>query len=86
MSKKNILRVIKIGGHILDDPMRLSTFLNAFAQLPDAKILVHGGGKLATQLANELGVPQTMIDGRRVTDAETLRIAVMVYAGWINKQ
>jgi acetylglutamate kinase len=86
MSKKNILRVIKIGGHILDDPMRLSKFLSAFAQLPDAKILVHGGGKLATQLANELGVPQTMIDGRRVTDAETLRIAVMVYAGWINKQ
>lgn len=86
MSKKNTLRVVKIGGNILDDPNRLNDFLRDFATLPSPKILVHGGGKMATQLAEQLGIAQTMIDGRRVTDADTLRIAVMVYAGWVNKQ
>ncbi len=86
MSKKRILRVVKIGGNIIDDALRLDGFLANFAALPSPKILVHGGGKIATQLAEKLGIPQTMIEGRRVTDAETLRIAVMVYGGWVNKQ
>ena len=86
MSKKIVLRVIKIGGNILDDEGRLDVFLHALASLPGAKILVHGGGKLATQLAEKLGVPQTMVEGRRITDAETLRIATMVYGGLVNKQ
>ncbi len=80
------LTVVKIGGNIIDDDMRLKAFLTDFVALPGAKILVHGGGKLATQLAGQLGVEQRMIDGRRITDSETLRIAVMVYGGLINKQ
>ncbi len=86
MSKKLTLRVVKIGGNIIDDDARLGAFLAGFAALPGAKILVHGGGKIATQLAEKLGVPQTLVEGRRITDAETLRIAVMVYGGLVNKQ
>ena len=86
MSKKRILRVVKIGGNIIDDALRLDGFLTNFAALPSPKILVHGGGKIATNLAVKLGIPLTMIEGRRVTDAETLRIAVMVYGGLVNKQ
>ncbi|HEY0679148.1 MAG TPA: acetylglutamate kinase [Chitinophagaceae bacterium] len=79
------LSVIKIGGNIIDDPVKLSDFLQRFAALKGHKILVHGGGKLATRLAEQLGIQQQMIDGRRITDAETLRIVTMVYAGYINK-
>src|SRR5678810_187425 len=79
------LLVIKIGGNIIDDEKKLSAFLSDFASIPDAKILVHGGGKLATQLADKLGIEQKLIDGRRITDAETLKIVTMVYAGWVNK-
>lgn len=80
------LTVVKIGGNVIDDEARLQAFLADFVALPGAKILVHGGGKLATQLAARLGVEQRLIDGRRITDSETLRIVVMVYGGWINKQ
>ncbi|MCK6692699.1 MAG: acetylglutamate kinase [Thermoanaerobaculia bacterium] len=86
MAKKLILRVVKIGGNIIDDTRRLDAFLADLAALQGAKILVHGGGKLATRLAEKLGVPQTLIEGRRVTDAETLRIVTMVYGGLVNKQ
>jgi acetylglutamate kinase len=79
------LYVIKIGGNIIDDEAKLSSFLTAFAGIEGKKILVHGGGKLATKLAAQLGVEQQMIEGRRVTDADTLRIVTMVYAGYINK-
>jgi acetylglutamate kinase len=79
------LHVIKIGGNIIDDPEKLETFLSDFSAIEEAKILIHGGGKLATSLAATLGIKQTMIDGRRVTDAETLNVTVMVYAGLINK-
>jgi acetylglutamate kinase len=79
------LYVIKIGGNIVDDPTVLTTCLKAFAALKGHAILVHGGGKLATQLAQTLGVQQQMIEGRRVTDAETLKIVTMVYGGLINK-
>lgn len=86
MANKIPLTVVKIGGNIIDDEVRLKSFLADFATLSGAKILVHGGGKLATQLAGKLGIEQNLVDGRRITDSETLRIAVMVYGGLINKQ
>lgn len=79
------LYVIKIGGNIIDDSMKLKSFLKDFSSLNDKKILVHGGGKLATRMAEELGIEQKLLDGRRITDAETLKIVTMVYAGYINK-
>lgn len=77
--------IVKIGGNIIDDEKQLSSFLEKFAAIPSKKILVHGGGKLATRLAAQLSIPQVMVEGRRITDAETLKIATMVYAGYINK-
>ena len=79
------LYIIKIGGNIIDDENKLSSFLACFAEIPGKKILVHGGGKLATKLADMMGVEQKMVEGRRITDAETLKIVTMVYAGYINK-
>jgi acetylglutamate kinase len=79
------LFVIKVGGNIIDDDISLAGFLRLFAAIKDKKILVHGGGKLATRLAADLGVKQTMVEGRRITDRETLRIVTMVYAGYVNK-
>lgn len=81
----NRLTVVKIGGNVIDDPVKLKSFLQDFSQLDGAKILVHGGGKMATQLSAELGIKTEMIEGRRVTDLESLRIVTMVYAGLINK-
>lgn len=91
---KEVLYVVKIGGNIIDDEEKLSNFLTQFANISSPrqqaglgvkKILIHGGGKLATKLAEQMNVPQQMIDGRRITDAETLKIVTMVYAGYINK-
>ena len=79
------LYVIKIGGNIIDDNQLLPDFLKKFAGITSKKILVHGGGKLATRMAEKLEIPQQMIEGRRVTDGETLKIITMVYAGFINK-
>ncbi len=79
------VKVIKIGGNVVDNPEALDKFLKAFAALEGAKVLVHGGGKVATQIAKGLGIETTMVGGRRVTDLETLRIVTMVYAGLINK-
>ena len=79
------LYVIKIGGNIIDDEKKLSSFLQSFAAIEDKKILVHGGGKLATRLAEQLKIPQQVVEGRRITDAETLKLVTMVYAGYINK-
>ena len=79
------LSIIKIGGNIIDDENRLAGFLDDFASAPGKKILVHGGGKMATRVAEGLGIRQQMIDGRRITDAETLHVVTMVYAGAINK-
>ena len=79
------LYIIKIGGNIIDDEQKLAAFLEDFSNIDGRKILVHGGGKLATRMADTLGIQQQMIDGRRITDAETLRIVTMVYAGYINK-
>jgi len=89
---KEVLYIVKIGGNIIDDEEKLSNFLTQFANVPSPlqgtgakKILIHGGGKLATKMAGELNIPQQMVDGRRITDAATLRIVTMVYAGYINK-
>ncbi|RLJ61582.1 N-acetylglutamate kinase [Lacinutrix venerupis] len=79
------LKIIKIGGNIIDDDSALQQFLKAFATIEAPKILVHGGGKLATKLAQQMKVEVKMIDGRRITDADTLNIITMVYAGKINK-
>jgi acetylglutamate kinase len=79
------LYVVKIGGNIIDDDALLKAFLLKFAAIQGHKILIHGGGKLATQLAADLTIPQQMIDGRRITDAASLKVVTMVYAGFINK-
>lgn len=82
---KQALYIIKIGGNIIDDEQRLKTFLSSFSRLKAHKLLIHGGGKLATRLAASLHIPQQMVDGRRITDTETLKVVTMVYAGLINK-
>lgn len=79
------LFVIKIGGNIIDDDAKLSSFLQEFSLIKEKKILVHGGGKLASRIAGQLGINQQMVEGRRITDAETLKIVTMVYAGLVNK-
>jgi acetylglutamate kinase len=79
------LYIIKIGGNIVDDSAKLAAFLQSFALLQGNKILIHGGGKLATRVAEGMGIEQQMVDGRRITDAETLKVVTMVYAGHINK-
>lgn len=79
------LKVIKIGGNIIDNEDALQTFLKNFSKIKGLKILVHGGGNSATKLSNQMNVEVKMIDGRRITDAKTLDIITMVYAGKINK-
>ena len=79
------LSIIKIGGNVIEDQGELSKFLTSFSQLKGQKILVHGGGKLATQLATQLGLESKMIGGRRITDAQSLKVITMVYAGLTNK-
>ncbi|CAM4183250.1 N-acetylglutamate kinase [Pedobacter westerhofensis] len=79
------LTIIKIGGNVIDSSEKLHQFLLDFTALPGDKILVHGGGKIATELGTSLGIEPKMVDGRRITDIETLRIVTMVYAGLINK-
>lgn len=83
---KTKLSVVKLGGNCMDNPSLLSEFLEKFAEIDGPKILVHGGGKIATTLANKLGIETRMIEGRRVTDAATMDLLTMVYAGLINKQ
>jgi len=84
-NSRKALYVIKIGGNIIDDELKLGTFLTDFAAIRGKKILVHGGGKLADRLADKLGIPQQMIEGRRITNSETLKVITMVYGGYINK-
>ena len=79
------LYVIKIGGNVIDHPESLDRFLGDFSDLEGHKILIHGGGKIATKLASDLGIHSQMVEGRRVTDAESLKVVSMVYAGLINK-
>ena len=85
-SKENMIQVIKIGGGVLENEAQRNRFLQQFAAIEGKKVLVHGGGRLATTMAERLGVKTQMIDGRRVTDKETLDIVTMVYGGLVNKQ
>lgn len=79
------LKIIKIGGNVIDEDQALQEFLAKFSKIKGPKLLVHGGGKLATKLANQMGIEVKMTNGRRITDANTLDIITMVYAGKINK-
>ncbi len=81
-----MLKIIKIGGNVVDHPEKLNFFLDEIAKLEGPKILIHGGGKVATAISKALGIESKMIDGRRVTDAETLEVVTMVYAGLVNKK
>lgn len=78
--------LVKIGGNVIDSPEALRLFCRDFVALSGPKILVHGGGALASKLSKDLGLEPQMIEGRRVTDPEALRITTMVYAGWCNKE
>lgn len=80
------LYVIKIGGNIIDNDDALQKFLADYASLNTKKILIHGGGKIATDISAGLGIEAKMVDGRRITDTETLKIVTMVYGGLINKK
>ncbi len=80
-----MIRVVKIGGNVVDNPELLAKFVQDFAAVPGMKILVHGGGVMASQMQKSMGMVPQMIEGRRVTDEETLRVVTMVYAGWCNK-
>lgn len=79
------LNLVKVGGAVVEDPASLQSFLKRFASLEGYKVLVHGGGRAATALAAQMGVETVMVGGRRVTDAEMLRIVTMVYGGLVNK-
>jgi len=80
-----MIKVVKIGGNVLDNEEATDNFCRDFVKLGGAKILVHGGGALASRLQKELGQEPVKIEGRRVTDADTLQVVTMTYAGWINK-
>ena len=79
------LTLVKVGGAIVENADSLSSLLDKFASIEGHKVLVHGGGRSATRIAERLGLPQQMVAGRRVTDADTLRVVTMVYAGLVNK-
>jgi len=82
----NKLYVTKIGGNVLDDDEALNRFLKDFASIQAPKILIHGGGAIATKLGNKLGIESKYVNGRRITDRETLDLVTMVYGGLVNKQ
>ncbi|MVT11549.1 acetylglutamate kinase [Chitinophaga tropicalis] len=80
------LFVIKVGGNVIDNPVLLQSFLKKFADVKGKKILIHGGGKIATRIGDKLGIESKYVDGRRITDAETIDVVTMVYGGLVNKQ
>lgn len=79
------LTIVKVGGKIVEEPHTLARLIKDFAGIAGLKLLVHGGGRSATRLAGQLGIEQKMVDGRRITDLETLRVVTMVYGGLVNK-
>lgn len=85
MSMREHLIIIKVGGKIVEEEESLKSLLKDFSRIAGNKMLVHGGGKTATVLAEKLGIETRIVDGRRITDAETLKVATMVYAGLVNK-
>lgn len=82
---KEKLTIVKVGGKIVEDPETLSVLLADFAKIEGRKILAHGGGRSATRMSERLGIPTKMVDGRRITDDDTLRVVTMVYGGLVNK-
>lgn len=80
-----MIKVFKIGGNVIDNMEALDIFLSAFAAVEGKKVLVHGGGRIATAVSSAMGIKPVMVDGRRVTDRETLDVVIMVYAGLVNK-
>ncbi len=80
------LKVVKIGGKVIDDEQKLDSFLKDFASIKEPKVLVHGGGSIATKTGKRLGIKPNMIDGRRITDTESLEVITMVYGGLVNKK
>ena len=85
LSARTMIKVVKIGGNVVDNPKLLREFVKDFAAMPGMKILVHGGGVMASQMQKSMGMVPQMIEGRRVTDEETLKVVTMVYAGWCSK-
>ncbi len=83
---KETLYIIKIGGNVIDDKTALDSFLKDFSAIPGKKILVHGGGKIATSIGDKLGIQSKYMDGRRITDDETIDLVTMVYGGLVNKK
>ncbi|MCE7993837.1 MAG: acetylglutamate kinase [Roseivirga sp.] len=82
----NQLKIIKIGGKVIDDQAALDAFLTDFSKIMGSKVLVHGGGKIASGFGEKLGIKPNYFDGRRITDAQTLELVTMVYGGLINKK
>jgi len=82
---KEKLTIVKVGGAVVEDEAQLEQLLKDFAAIEGAKILVHGGGRRATKIAERLGIETKMVDGRRITDAEMLEVVTMVYGGLVNK-
>ena len=80
-----MIKVIKIGGNVVDNPQLLRDFVRDFAAMPGMKVLIHGGGVMASQMQKSMGMTPVMVEGRRVTDEATLKVVTMVYAGWCNK-
>jgi len=80
------LIIVKVGGKIVEEPASLKQLLVDFSRIEGHKVLVHGGGRSATALATRLGIESTMVNGRRMTDEETLKVVTMVYGGLVNKQ
>ncbi|KAA6352249.1 Acetylglutamate kinase [termite gut metagenome] len=85
MQTKPRLTLIKVGGKIVEEESSLNRLLDDFSTIEGYKVLVHGGGRSATKIASQLGIESRMIDGRRITDAETLKVVTMVYGGLVNK-
>lgn len=83
---KEHLTIIKVGGKIVENPESLNALLKDFAAVEGKKLLVHGGGRSATQMAARLGVETKMVDGRRITDEAMLEVVTMVYGGLVNKR
>ncbi len=80
-----MIKVVKIGGNVVDNPALLKEFVRDFAAMPGMKVLIHGGGVMASKMQKDMGMVPVMVEGRRVTDEETLKVVTMVYAGWCNK-
>ncbi len=80
------LTIIKVGGKVVEEPDSLNALLDQFKKISGHKLLVHGGGRTATSISEKLGIQTQMVDGRRITDAETLEVVTMVYGGLVNKK